>query len=406
MTGSTFRRCGCRDEKGRQLGKHCPKLGQKNHGTWGYYVELTPGPDGKRRQYRRAGFPTKKAAERAAEKVSGRSASGQVVDDKQSTGEWLEDWLAGKRSIRATTRRSYEAHVRLYLKPNLGHIAVEKLRPADIAAAYRAIEDAKPPKGRRAVGPATIRRIHATLRASLTAAVRQQRLPFNPALHVELPQAKRPMVAPWEPAELGAFLDAAGKDRLGALYELLAMSGLRRGEALGLRWSDLDLEAGVLTVRQQLVQLGHEVMFGPPKTASGEHRKVDLDTHTLGVLLGHQLRQGMERADWGDAYEDQDLVFARENGAPIHPEYATRHFQYLARKAGLRPIRLHDLRHGSASLQLAAGIPIAVVSKRLGHSSIAITSDTYSHLLDGVGRQAAEAAAALVPRETQAVASG
>jgi integrase len=396
MVHNVYRRCACRDASGTQLGSHCPKLGSKGHGSW-YFVLDLPSADGKRRQMRRGGFATKREAKKAAEKVSGRADAGQVINDRETTGEWLEAWLAGKRSIRAGTARGYEAHIRNHLIPKLGRIPLEKLRPADIAVAYVAIE-AERPEGRRPVGPATIRRIHATLRASLTAAVKQQRLPYNPALHVELPQVRRPKVSPFEPEELGAFLDAAGNDRLGPLYELYAMSGLRRGEALGLRWSDLDLEHGVLIVRQQLVQLGHQIMFGPPKTASGEHRKVELDSGTVGVLLGHQLRQQMERADWGDAYEDHDLVFPRENGAPLHPEYVTRHFQLLTRKAGLRQIRLHDLRHGSASLQLAAGVPMAVVSKRLGHSSIAITSDTYSHLLEGVGHAAAEAAAALVPR--------
>jgi integrase len=396
MAYSVYRRCACRNSAGRQLANRCPKLGSKGHGTWYFVANLTD-VGGRRRQMRRGGFPTKKDAERAAQKVTSRADAGQIVDDKETTGQWLEAWLAGKRSLLATTRRSYEIHLRIHLIPKLGWIPLEKLRPGDIAAAYRAIE-AERPEGRPPVGPATIRRIHATLRASLNSAVQQQRLPFSPASHVELPEAKRPKVAPWEPEELGRFLDAVQSDRHSCLYEVLSMTGLRRGEALGLRWTDLDLERGVLVVRQQLTQLGHEIAFGPPKTASGENRMVELDAGTVGVLLGHQPRQQIERADWGDAYEDQDLVFARENGAPIHPEFATRHFQYLARKAGLPPIRLHDLRHGSASLQLAAGVPMAVVSKRLGHSSISITADTYSHLLEGVGHAAAEAAAALVPR--------
>ncbi len=399
MSSSIHRRCACRDHDGKQLGASCPKLGAKGHGSWTFVTDL-PAVNGKRKQVRRGGFPTKKAAQEALEKLRGRASSGQTIDARQTTGAWLETWLAGKRSLRPTTRRSYEAHLRVHLIPKLGGIPLEKLRPADISAAYLAIE-AERPDDRRPVGPATIRRIHATLRASLTDAVKQQRLSFNPAVHVELPEARRPAVAPWEPQELGQFLDAVGADRLAPLFELLAMTGLRRGEAAGLRWIDTDLERGVITVRQQLVQLGHQTMFGPPKTASGEHRKVDLDQNTVGVILAHQLCQQFDRAEWGAAYTDLDLVFAREDGSPLHPEFITRHFQYLCRKAGLRQIRLHDLRHGSASLQLAAGIPIAVVSKRLGHSSIAITSDTYSHLLEGVGQAAAEAAAALVPRKTR-----
>lgn len=177
------------------------------------------------------------------------------------------------------------------------------------------------------------------------------------------------------------------------------MTGLRRGEACGLRWVDVDLQRGALWVRQQVVQLGHELVVGPPKTASGEDRRVDLDEQTVGTLLAHRLAQDAERATWGAAWVETGLVFTREDGSGWHPETVTKRFIALATEAGVRPVRLHDLRHGQASLMLAAGVPLAIVSKRLGHSSITITSDTYSHLLDGVGRQAAEAAAGLVPRD-------
>jgi integrase len=146
------------------------------------------------------------------------------------------------------------------------------------------------------------------------------------------------------------------------------------------------------------VQIGHDVVFGPPKTASGEARRVDLDEQTVGALMAHRLAQDAERATWGDAWVDSGLVFTREDRTGWHPEVVTKRFIALAVEAELRPVRLHDLRHGQASLMLAAGVPLAVVSKRLGHSSTTITSDTYSHMLEGVGRQAAEAAAALVPR--------
>jgi len=247
-------------------------------------------------------------------------------------------------------------------------------------------------------GPSTVRRVHATLRSALSDAKRRRLISYNPAVDVALPKTSRPKVRPWEPGELGKFLDHAASDRLGVLFEVMAASGLRRGEACGLRWADVDLERGRLVVRQQVVVIGHELRFGPPKTASGDARVVDLDDGTVGALLGHRLAQDTERAEWGQAYADHGLVFARENGEPLHPETVTKRFGKLAAGAGLRAVRLHDLRHGQASLMLAAGVPLAVVSKRLGHSSVSITSDTYSHLLEGVGREAAERAAALVPR--------
>jgi len=190
-----------------------------------------------------------------------------------------------------------------------------------------------------------------------------------------------------------------------------ASAGNRRSEVCGLRWSDVDLTRGLLVVRQQLVQLDGQarpcaacgashrgILFGSPKTASGDARRVDLGRRAIGVLLAQRLDQDTERDLWGEAYADHGLVFTREDGDPLAPETVTKRFGEIIRDAGLRPIRLHDLRHGRASLLLAAGVPLAVVSKVLGHSSITITSDTYSHLLEGVGRDAAEAADALVPK--------
>jgi integrase len=431
MSG-TFKRCACVDPgTGLQLGPSCPRLRGSKHGSWFYAMRLdtTAG----RRNLRRGGAATQ--AEAAArmrhveqlvaladddhmrreigdlvwsstargglvpdvETVRQRVGAGRKLDRVETTGEWLADWLKGKRALRATTARSYEAHVRLYLAPLLGAVPLERLRPSHIEDALDAITAGNPDR-ERPVGPATLRRIHATLRSALNAAVKQRRLPYNPALHVELPDAPRPKAQPWEAAELGAFLDAAAGDRLGALYELMALSGLRRGEAIGLRWQDVDVERRVITVVQQIVQLGHRTLVAPPKTRSGEHRKVDLDSGTIGSLLDHRLRQDAERTRWGEACVDSGLVFTREDGSALHPEYVTRHMQRIAAAAGLPRRRLHDLRHGSASLQLAAGVPLEIVSKRLGHSAIAITADTYQHLLEGVGRQAAEASAALVPR--------
>ena len=221
--------------------------------------------------------------------------------------------------------------------------------------------------------------------------MKTRRIGYNPAAHVDLPESPRTLVTPWEPSELGRFLDFAMTHRFGPIYEVIASSGLRRGEALGLRWADVDLASGTITINQQLVDTGSGApSFGPPKSAAGEHRRVEFDQRTVGALLAHRLDQDRERVEWGVGYEDSDLVFAQENGRPYDPANVTKTFTALAKAAGIRPVRLHDLRHGSASLMLSAGIPIEVVSKRLGHSSISITHDTYSHLLEGVGRHAAE----------------
>lgn len=252
----------------------------------------------------------------------------------------------------------------------------------------------------KACGPTTLRRVHACLRAALTAAVKARRIPYNPALGVSLAPETSPEIRPWEAVELGAFLDHVQGHRMAALFEVIAATGLRRGEALGLQWSDVDLEKGTLTVRRQLLNSRADggPVYGPVKTPAGDRRIIEVDAQTKGSLLGHRLTQDAEKAMWRSGYEDAGLVFSQENGRAYDPAKVTKTFSALVAEAGLRHIRLHDLRHGQASLMLAAGIPVEVVSKRLGHSSITVTMDTYSHLLEGVGRRAAEAAMGLVPR--------
>lgn len=400
---------------------------KKSSASWGYVVDLGNDPTtGKRRQERKRGFRTKAEAVAALDERLAEVRTGVVaVDQRLTLGKYLEQWLAAKElaGIRPTTLRSYRQHVESYIVPAIGSVRLRDLRATHVEHLMTML--AKPPrvpgkgstigKGQRRnpkpLSAATQRRIHATLRSALTSAKRKHLVSFNAAADMELPKAARPKVKPWEANDLGAFLDHAQKDRMAPLFEMIAMSGLRRGEAAGVRWDDINFEQARIVVRQQLVEVDgtgivcpfcggqhRQFRFGPPKTASGEARIVDLDSGTLGVLMAQRLTQEAERAQWGEAYDDHGLVFAREDGSPIPPSDVTDRFHALSDEAGLRRIRLHDLRHGQASLMLAAGVPIAVVSKRLGHSSIALTADTYSHLLGGVGAQAAEAAASLVPR--------
>lgn len=415
MRGTVAKRCSCKpevDSRGRR--KAC----QIKHGSWGFTVDLGPGPNPAgeivaRRQLTRFGFPTKKDAEQALAEVLDANAKGLAVAvNNMTVSTFLTDWLAGKIAdgLRPTTAATYVAHFNNYFIPQLGYRRLRDLRPDHIEDALRAVQ------ADRGMKPATLRRIHASLRSALGGAVKQRLIPTNPAVGVTLPKVSRPHVRPWEPEELGRFLDHADHDELGPAFHLLAATGLRRGEAAGLRWADVDLDRNRLYVRQQVVTLTAKfsrpcdlcgidhgrIAFGRPKTSSGEDRVVDLDPHTVGVLLAHRVRQELARAAFGEAYQDHDLVFPRPDGVPLHPDRLSDRFAELIDESGLRRVRLHDLRHGQASLMLAAGVDIVVVSKRLGHSSVAITSDTYTHLLPGVGSEAAARAWSLVPRSTDA----
>lgn len=419
MRGHIAKICDCRDpQTGKKLGKDCAKRSQVRHGSWMFVVGVK-GPDGKRKQIHRQGFRTKTEAQIELERIVGKAREGVLIDDKLTLGEWLTTWLAAKTSgsgvsgvgqpLRPTTARSYESHVRLYLAPLLGQVPLAKLRSEHIAEAYERILEQP---ATSTMSPSTLRRIHATLSSALVAAVRSRRIDRNPAEYVELPSTSKKQIQPWTPEELGTFLDFAATDRLGPVFELMAATGLRRGEALGLRWQDVDLDRGTLTVHQQLIQLSTtrgrpcdtcgkhpRIAFGPPKTAAGERRTVSLGAATRHALLTARNLQGAERGEFGDAYDDHDLVFAWQGGSPYSPDYVTARFTALVKASGLRPVRLHDLRHGAASLMLAAGIPMQVVSKRLGHSQISLTIDLYSHLLPETDRAAAEATESLIPRQ-------
>lgn len=410
MQGSVFRRCGCVDENGKPGWRSCSLLSRGTHGSWAYRVDLGPGIDRDgvfraRRQRYRSGFPTKAAATAALTELSASVNQGSHVESSRlSVGVYLQQWLEGRTRLRPTTRESYERYLERYFVPLLGHIELGQLRAVDIEQAYAAIRtgSGRGVKRREAIKPATLLRLHSVLKAALNTAVRRKLLPYNPALGVELEPVRRPRVQPFEPQELGRFLDEAGKHHLGPLFEVMALTGLRRGEAVGLRWQDVDLERGVLVVRQQIVRQREQLVAGPPKTRTGEDRRVDLDSGTIGVLITHRLRQDEERQHIGLPTPAHDLVFTWPDGSAYSPDYVSRQFKLLSKRVGLPVKRLHDLRHGAASLQLAAGVPIAVVSQRLGHSTITLTADTYSHLLEGVGRDAAERAAALVPRRARA----
>ena len=207
-----------------------------------------------------------------------------------------------------------------------------------------------------------------------------------------------PKVAVWTPEQTGRFLDSAVSDRLYAMYHLIAFRGLRRGEAVGASWTNANLERAELTICWQILQLGYDTVGATPK--SGSEGTIALDKQTVAVLRAHRAQQDADRQAWGPAWVQTGLMFTKENGAALHPEYVSRHFSWLAASAGLPPIRLHDLRHGAATLALASGADLKVVSEMLRHSSITITADTYTSVLPEVSRRAAEAAVALVPRAT------
>jgi integrase len=375
---------------------------QKPKGTGRWYVVLDLDRDGagRRRQKWHSGFRTKREAEKGLTALLAAQDTGTYVAPQKITlGEYLaERWLpAIEATVRPTTFAGYRAHVRVYVNPALGSIPLQSVTTDQLSTFYLQLHRAGGRDG-AALAPATVRRIHATLHRAFRDAMSWGYLNRNPAALAVKPKqrgAGSVEMRTWTAAELRRFLDHVRDDRLFAAWRLAASTGLRRGELLGLRWRDVDLDAGRVSVGQTLTTVGNKVAFGEPKTARGK-RSIALDGVTINALRTWRARQAEERLTFGPAWRDTGLVFGREDGSLIHPDTFSFRFDRQVRAAGLPRIRFHDLRHTHATLALQAGVPAKVVSERLGHATVAFTLDVYCHVIPALQEDAAERIAALV----------
>jgi len=354
-------------------------------GTWRYVLEYGRDSNGARLQTSKSGFATKAAAQSALQAMV-RTLMTDVNLTSLTVREYLETWLTSKHALKPTTMALYTEFTTNYLVPHLGQIRLLELRAHHLDRMYANITVGL--RG-RPLSPSTIRRIHGVLRSALNTAVKRRLIPYNPAEHIELAPENPKRPKPWTPEQSQAFLQHIVQDRLANLYHLMLVTGMRRGETVGLRWEDVDLDGECLFVIQQITDVNGRSMVSTPKTKRGQ-RLIPIDAETVAMLRRQRETQNLERVAWGPAWNEAGLIFTREDGRPLRPEYATRHFQALALKAGLPVIRLHDLRHTNASLALSAGVDLKVVSERLGHSQLAITADLYTHVNRGLGKAAAE----------------
>jgi integrase len=375
---------------------------------WCVVVELPRDPaTGKRRQKWHSGFERKRDAERALSNIVGRIDEGSYVPPSRLTlGAFLTDrWLPTmKVRVRPSTYDSYRRIVEGRIVPALGLVPLQHVTGDQLTAVYADwLAHGRRPRGTRdkragtGLSPRTVRYAHAIVRLALADAVRWGHLTRNPAEQADPPTAERNRQAmkTWTPGQLGRFLESRRDDRLYALWHLLAMTGERRGEVLGVVWPNVDLQAARLAVRRTALEVGGKLIDGEPKTDKGR-RNVALDADTVAVLDAHRKRQLEERLALGPAYQDRGLVFCREDGTPLHPDQVSKAFKRHAKAACLPPIRLHDLRHSHATHCLEAGVHAKVVSERLGHSTVAMTLDTYSHAVPALEEDAAARVAALV----------
>ncbi len=358
--------------------------------TYTYVLSLGRDASGRKRQKWVGGFRTKKDAEVALAKVLDRVHTGTFVDAGHLTvGDYLEQWLDGIRtSVRDKTAFSYEDTLRAYVISRIGSIRLVDLTAPRIVALYGELLESGSRRAPGGLSPRTVAYTHRVLSHALKDAVRASLILRNPAELVRPPRAPKAVTSTWTAEQTGAFLQAVDGDRLRALWAVLATTGMRRGEALGLHWDDVDLDAGTVTIRRALVVVGYEMQTSEPKTAAGM-RLVHLHPKARDLLVTHRKAQLQERLVAGPAWTDTGFVFTTEAGEPLHPDRVTKLFGQAIRAAGLPVIRLHDLRHTVATLALAAGVHTKVVQELLGHANVSVTLDTYSHVAPVLHEQAA-----------------
>jgi integrase len=378
---------------------HVAKKGRR------YYVVVDIGRDpatGKRRRQWHGSWTRKDDAERALTKIVRTIDEGNYVEPDRVTIEsfLLEEWLPALPSmkLRPSTIELYRTLATAYVIPRIGKVPLQKLTVSRLNRLYAELLAS----GKRDGSPlsaVTTGKVHRLLHRALRDAVKWDRIARNPAAVAEAPRARRAEMRIWNGDEVGMFLDGAEHDRLAALWRLFATTGLRRSEALGLRWCDLNLDEtpARLSVRQTLAYVGTRAMFDEPKSKRSR-RLVTLEPVTVAALRTHRARQLEERLAIGGGYRDEDLVFCGVDGAPLNPATVSRNFDTLVGEAGLPRISLHGLRHTFATLALLDGIPSKVVAEVLGHSSTTVTDDIYTHVTPGMQADATARVAALIRR--------
>ena len=351
----------------------------------GRWVAAITWPTGRRQKW--YAKTRAEAARRLAEAVQAQGLNRSGAGFRMRTDAFLQQWLESvKPRLAPRTWVRYEQLLRIHALPALGRISLPRLGPQDLQLCYA---DA----AARGVSSSTVRRLHMVLHKALKQAEQWQLVSRSAAALVEAPLDAPSEMSTLDPEQVKRLLAAARGDRLEALYVLAVATGMRQGQLLGPRWRDVTLDQGSLAVignLQYLPGLGLTITERQ-KTAKSRHR-VELGVSTVEALRTHRARQVEERLRAGDAWEDHDLVFPHVLGGPMSRDQLVRHgFNPLLKAADLPRIRFHDLRHTTATLLLGQGIHPKIVSDLLGHSTVAITLDTYSHVTQSMHRAAADA---------------
>lgn len=375
--------------------------GGKQQTLWYAVVDVGQGEDGKRKQKWHGSYKTRRDAESAlAELVQSLETQTYITPQRLTLATFVRsEWLPTMQTqVKHSTWDSYRRNLENHVLPELGGVPLQQLTAGHLNGLYRGLAGHGRLNGAGGgLSAKTIRNIHGTVSKVLTDAADRDVVSRNIALSARPPKPRKTVSKElqfWTPAELSAFLSAVHDDRLYALWHLAAMTGMRRGEILGLRWEDIDVDVRRLAIRQTVISVAYEVRVTTPKSHNA--RVLDIDPGTIDVLRQHRQRQRDERDQAGGAYVANDRVFRKADGSVIHPDVMRTMFDQRVKRSGVRRIRFHDLRHTHATIGLRAGVPVKVMSERLGHSTPAFTLQQYAHVIPGMQAEAAQAIADLI----------
>lgn len=396
--GRTYRRC---TKCGKKVEEKVCQCGNRST-SWSYIVDVAP-PGAPRRQKRGGGFETKGKAIEAMNEVQRAHEDGTAVErSKLTVRQYVENWLEdikpprsrrGRDPIRPGTWEEWQRRMKNYVLPRVGSIPLQALTEVHLETMYRDLETNGKVRGEGGLARSTVHSIHLTLHAALEDALNRKPVPLvNRNVSDRLytaPSTPDEEVETWTAEELGTFLASVHDDEHYALWRLAAMTGARRGELLALRWRDVDLDAGTVTINRGRVKgFDGEVESGRTKSERSR-RTIDIDPTTIKALTDYRRAQAVASID------GYVFVYA-SNGKPLHPDGVTQRFEYRVREAGVKHISFKGLRHTHATLLLQGGEPLHVVSRRLGHANEAFTARQYAHVMPGQQADAAARFAAAV----------
>jgi len=386
--------------KTKHRGHQEGNIHQREDGRWEARIQITDPITGKRKRPSVYGKTRPEVVKKLTKLMSDHQMGINIAPEKMTLGVWIEKWLKdyAKPTTRTGTWEGYETNFRNHIKPLLGDKILTKLTTNDLQRHYNSKLLNGRYDGKGGLSTSTVRLIHAVIFSALKQAKAEELVPRNVAEFVRLPEAKKKKeVTPLSPEQITQFLISVRDHRDYAAFVLEFSSGLRRGELLALRWQDIDLETGECKITRSLVRgVSGELQINDPKTKASK-RNIIVPQSAIDVLKEHKVAQNKEKMANRKHYAKHDLIFCDELGEPLEPANFVKRYKKLLKNAGLPNTSFHALRHSVATALLVDGIHIKSVSSLMGHSTIAITADIYSHVLEETKKVTANSLSKLIP---------